>query len=193
VRPLTERKLGSGTEREGIVDALRACVQGVVRPEAHGASVGPNGGAPSFGKRLEPSVRRTVMSKMNPVVHFEMPYDDRERMAKFYQSAFGWQTQMLGEEMGNYVLATTTETDGSRPKEPGAINGGFFPKRPDWPAQHPSVVIGVDDIAAAMKKVAGAGGEVLGEPLEIPGVGQYVSFFDTERNRVSMLQPLPRN
>ena len=77
---------------------------------------------------------------MNPVIHFEMPYDDRERMAKFYQGAFGWQTRMLGEEMGNYVLATTTETDGSRPKEPGAINGGFFPKRPDWPAQHPSVL-----------------------------------------------------
>jgi predicted enzyme related to lactoylglutathione lyase len=43
---------------------------------------------------------------MNSVVHFEMPYDDRQRMAKFYGSAFGWQTQMLGEEMGNYVLAS---------------------------------------------------------------------------------------
>ena len=40
-----------------------------------------------------------------------------------------------------------------------------------------------------MKKVAEAGGKVLGEPLEIPGVGQYVSFSDTEGNRVSMLQP----
>ena len=133
------------------------------------------------------------MSKMNPVVHFEMPYDDRERMAKFYQNAFGWQTQMLGEEMGNYVLATTTETEGSRPKKPGAINGGFFPRRPDWPAQHPSVVIAVDDIEAAMKKVAESGGKVLSEPLEIPGVGQYVAFFDPEGNRVSMLQPLPRS
>jgi predicted enzyme related to lactoylglutathione lyase len=191
VRPLTERKLGSGAEREGVVDALRACVQGVVRPESHGALEGPNSGAPSSGKRLEPSVRRTIMSKMNPVVHFEMPYDDRERMAKFYQEAFGWQTRMLGDEMGNYVLATTTETDGSRPKEPGAINGGFFPKRPDWPAQHPSVVIAVDDIQSAMKKVADAGGKVLGKPMEIPGVGQYVAFVDTEGNRVSMLQPLP--
>ena len=44
-----------------------------------------------------------------------------------------------------------------------------------------------------MKKVADAGGKVLGEPMEIPGVGQYVAFFDTEGNRVSMLQPLPRN
>jgi uncharacterized protein len=133
------------------------------------------------------------MSKMSSVVHFEMPYDDRERMATFYQSAFGWQTRMFGEEMGNYVLATTTESDESGPKKPGAINGGFFPKRPDWPAQHPSVVIAVDDIEAAMTKVAEAGGKVLGEPLEIPGVGQYVAFFDTEANRVSMLQPSPRD
>jgi uncharacterized protein len=133
------------------------------------------------------------MSEMSSVVHFEMPYDDRERMAKFYQDAFAWQTRMLGEEMGNYVLATTTESDDNGPRKPGVINGGFFPKRPDWPAQHPSVVIAVDDIQAAMKNVAGAGGKVLGEPMEIPGVGQYVAFFDTEGNRVSMLQPLPRN
>jgi len=31
---------------------------------------------------------------------------------------------------------------------------------------------------------------VLGEPMLIPGVGQYVSFMDSEGNRVSMLQPL---
>jgi hypothetical protein len=133
------------------------------------------------------------MSKMSSVVHFEMPYDDRERMAKFYQNAFGWQTRMLGQEMGNYVLATTTESDESGPKKPGAINGGFFPKKPDWPAQHPSVVIAVDDIQAAMTNVAKAGGKVEGEPLTIPGVREYVAFFDTEGNRVSMLQPAPRN
>jgi predicted enzyme related to lactoylglutathione lyase len=131
------------------------------------------------------------MAKMAPVVHFEMPYEDRERMAKFYQHAFGWQTKTLGEEMGNYVIATTTELDGCRPKEPGAINGGFYQKNPEWPAQHPSVVVAVDDIKAAMKSVGAAGGKVLGDPMMIPGVGQYVSFFDTEGNRVSMLQPLP--
>ncbi|HEY0844664.1 MAG TPA: VOC family protein [Noviherbaspirillum sp.] len=130
---------------------------------------------------------------MNPVVHFEMPYAIRERMAKFYSAAFGWQTQMLGEEMGNYVLATTTETDDNGPRNPGAINGGFFPKSDDRPGQYPSVVIAVDDIGQAIKRVSDAGGQVLGEPMEIPGVGQYVAFFDTEGNRASMLQPIPRN
>ncbi len=130
---------------------------------------------------------------MNSVVHFEMPFDDRERMARFYRTAFGWQTRMLGEEMGSYVLATTTETDEKGPKRPGAINGGFYPKKSDYPAQYPSLVIAVEDIQAAVKKVAEAGGKVLGEPMEIPGVGRYVSFTDTEGNRVSMLQPVPHN
>jgi predicted enzyme related to lactoylglutathione lyase len=129
---------------------------------------------------------------MNSVVHFEMPYDNRDRMAKFYASAFGWQTQMLGEEMGNYVVATTTETDANGPRKPGAINGGFFQRKADWPAQYPSVVIAVDDVSEAVKKVTNAGGKVLGEPMDIPGVGRYVSFTDTEGNRVSILQPLPR-
>lgn len=126
---------------------------------------------------------------MNPVVHFEMPYDNRERMAAFYQSAFGWQTHLLGEEMGNYVLAHTTETEDGMVRTPGTINGGFYERKPDWPAQHPSVVIAVDDIRAAMQQVTAAGGTVLGEPMEIPGVGPYVSFYDTEGNRVSLLQP----
>jgi predicted enzyme related to lactoylglutathione lyase len=130
------------------------------------------------------------MTKMNPVVHFEMPYDDHERLAKFYTKAFGWQMQKLGEEMGGYVLATTTETDENRMvRTPGTINGGFFPKNPDQPAQYPSLVIAVDDIGKAIKRVTDAGGKVFGEPTEIPEVGQYVSFTDTEGNRVSMLQP----
>jgi uncharacterized protein len=134
--------------------------------------------------------RRTIM---HSVIHFEMPFDDRDRMAKFYESAFGWQTQKLGEDMGNYVLATTTETDDNGPRKPGAINGGFFPKKSDWPEQHTAIVIAVDDIKESIQRVTKAGGEVLGEPMAIPGVGQYVSFTDTEGNRVSMLQPIPRN
>jgi predicted enzyme related to lactoylglutathione lyase len=131
------------------------------------------------------------MNKMNPVVHFEMPAEDRNRMAGFYSNVFGWQTQLLGEDMGNYVTVSTSETDEKgRPKMPGAINGGFYPKNNDMPAQYPSIVIAVDDIKESIKKVTLAKGKVLGEPMEIPGVGIYISFLDTEGNRVSLLQPL---
>ncbi|GEM_PF-5724497 len=42
-----------------------------------------------------------------------------------------------------------------------------------------------------MQKVVKAGGTLMGEPMDIPGVVRYVSFTDTEGNRVSLLQPAP--
>jgi len=132
--------------------------------------------------------------KMNPVVHFEMPAEDRDRMADFYSSVFGWQAKILGPEMGNYVIVSTTETDEKTqiPNNPGAINGGFFQKTKD--NQHPSVVISVEDIRKTMSDVEKAGGKALGgqkpgEPDAIPGVGLYCSIIDTEGNRVGLLQP----
>lgn len=133
--------------------------------------------------------------KMNPVIHFEMPYEDRNRMADFYAKAFGWQPQMLGPEMGSYVVVTTTESDEDGPKKPGAINGGFFERTKD--TQYPSIVVAVDDIKQAMARVEQAGGKVLGgqqpgQPDDIPSVGLYAAIVDTEGNRVGMLQAAPR-
>ena len=132
------------------------------------------------------------MSKMNPVVHFEMPAEDRKRMVKFYSTVFGWQTEQLGPEMGEYVVVITSEVGEDHfPKQRGTINGGFYQKTEDLISNHPSVVIAVDDINDAVKKIKNAGGKVLNEPMDIPGVGSFSSFIDTEGNRLSILQPLP--
>lgn len=128
---------------------------------------------------------------MNPVVHFELPCDDRDRIARFFEQAFDWKIQKLGPEMGNYMLATTAGQDAKPDAARGAINGGFFVRDPRMPAQLPGIVIAVPDIRESMKRVTEAGGQVLGEPMDIPGVGAYVAFLDTEGNRSSMLQPLP--
>ena len=34
-------------------------------------------------------------TNMDPVVHFEMPAEDRKRMADFYTRVFGWKTEMF--------------------------------------------------------------------------------------------------
>jgi predicted enzyme related to lactoylglutathione lyase len=128
---------------------------------------------------------------MNPVVHFELPCDDRDRIARFFERAFDWKVQKLGPEMGNYVLVTTAEQDTRPDAYRGAINGGFFTRDPKMPAQLPGIVIAVPDIRESMRRVTEAGGQVLGEPMDIPGVGAYVAFLDTEGNRSSMMQPLP--
>jgi uncharacterized protein len=133
--------------------------------------------------------KKTAAKVMNPVVHFELPTADRKRSADFYAKAFGWKMQMLGPKMHDYVLATTSPTDKTgRPTEPGVINGGLYMKK-GMPLEHPSLVIGVGDIKAAMKKVTKAGGRLLGEPVEIPGIGMYVSFLDIDKNRLSLMEP----
>ncbi len=140
------------------------------------------------------------MSDMNPVVHFEMGYLDQERMVRFYETVFGWKTNKMGPDMGNYVVAHTTETSADgMVQTKGAINGGFYQKTDDPLSQAPSVVVSVDDINAAVKAVEAAGGKILGgmnakgehtlEPQMIPGVGLWISVQDTEGNRISILQP----
>ncbi|HQQ96321.1 MAG TPA: VOC family protein [Cyclobacteriaceae bacterium] len=126
---------------------------------------------------------------MNPVVHFELPYKDGMRIAKFYKTCFGWKITELGEQSGSYILAQTAIQDAKPGFPAGSIDGGFFPVKPDWPSQYPSVVIGVEDIHEAMKKIAKNGGTVLGDPMTIPNFGIYVSFLDTEGNRNSIIQP----
>ena len=130
---------------------------------------------------------------MSPVVHFELPYKVGIRIRKFYEEVFGWQTECLGSKMGDYILATTALADVKPGAPAGAINGGFFPYKPDWPDQLPSVVIAVDNIDLSMKRISEKGGEVLGTPHEIPGTGLYVAFRDTEGNRLSLLQPKAMN
>jgi len=129
-----------------------------------------------------------MMSK-NPVVHFEMPYKDAKRVAEFYKKAFDWQMNETGPEMGGYITAWTAETDENRMvKTPGTINGGFYDINASQATPIPSVVISVQDLKKAIDDIKAAGGEMLGEPEEIPGVGLWVSFKDSEGNRVSVLE-----
>lgn len=131
------------------------------------------------------------MSK-NPVVHFEMPYKNAKRVSKFYENAFGWGMVDAGKNMGNYIVSQTAETDEKNMvKTKGAINGGFYNLKQSPKSKEPSVVISVENLEKAMKTVVKAGGKILGKPQDIPTIGLWVSFRDSEGNRVSMLQPAP--
>ena len=72
---------------------------------------------------------------MNPVVHFELPYENPEQTSQFYQAASWWHTQMPGDEMGRYVSATTAGSDAKAGAPAAAIDGGFHPGKFDWPLQ----------------------------------------------------------
>jgi predicted enzyme related to lactoylglutathione lyase len=131
--------------------------------------------------------------KQSPVVHFEMPAKDKSRVSKFYTDAFGWQMVQLGQEMGDYILAGTTPTDENQMvRNKGEVNGGFFEYKDEEGMNTPHIVIQVENLDQTIEAIKNAGGEIRGEKMDIPGVGTYVSFKDTEGNNVGMLQP-PQN
>ena len=120
---------------------------------------------------------------MGKVVHFEIPTDDMARAKEFYGSIFGWDLQdMQGEAMGLYTLAMTTPVDEKTqaPTEPGAINGGLMKRSGDTPS--PVITIQVDGIDDALKKIEAGGGSTVQARTEMPGMGAFAYFKDSEGN-----------
>jgi uncharacterized protein len=122
---------------------------------------------------------------MDKVVHFEIPFDNKQRAMKFYTDSFGWQLSDMPQM--NYVMASTVETDDQfRPKHPGAINGGMMERPKDAP--NPTIYVGVQSIDATITKVQAAGGKVVTPNTPIPGMGAYARVTDTEGNVIGLFQ-----
>jgi uncharacterized protein len=122
---------------------------------------------------------------VNKVVHFEIPFENKQRAMSFYSKCFGWQLQDMPEM--NYVMASTVATGPDyRPTEPGAINGGLFQRPKEAPG--PVIYVGVESVDAAIKKVQAAGGKVVTPRTEIPGMGAYGRISDPEGNVIGLFE-----
>jgi uncharacterized protein len=106
-----------------------------------------------------------------PVVFWELLSKEPEKVSMFYEKIFGWKVQHVPEL--NYRLV---ETGGQ-----GGINGGILkPERPEpWPGNM-TVYIEVDDLAPFREQIRAAGGRILIEEQEVPGMGAYTLFTDPE-------------
>jgi uncharacterized protein len=128
---------------------------------------------------------------MGRVVHFEIPTDDIARAKEFYGSTFGWQLQdMQGEAMGLYTLALTTPVDEKTqaPTEPGAINGGLMKRAADTTS--PVITIEVDGIDDTLKKIEAGGGSTVQARTEMPGIGAFAYFKDSEGNVMGLFETI---
>jgi uncharacterized protein len=122
---------------------------------------------------------------MAKVVHFEIPFDNKQRAKKFYTDAFGWNLTEFPEM--EYVMAQTAEVDEKQmPKEPGAINGGLFQRPKEAP--NPVIYIDVPSVEQAIGKVKNAGGSVVTPRTPIPGMGAYGRVKDTEGNVIGLFE-----
>lgn len=113
-----------------------------------------------------------------PVVHWELWSKDPKGIADFYSRVFDWQIRYIPEM--DYTLV---ETGGS-----GGINGGIMtPKEGPWPGKM-AFYIDVEDLGAYCRKIKDAGGKIVVERLEVPGVGALALFEDPEGRVLGMWQ-----
>jgi predicted enzyme related to lactoylglutathione lyase len=124
---------------------------------------------------------------MGKVVHFEIPADDVARAKEFYSSAFDWTLQDM-PGMDYTIIQTVDVDDRQMPTEPGAINGGLMARTADTPA--PVITIDVESIDDALKKVEAGGGSTVKARTEIPNMGAFAYFKDTEGNVVGLWETL---
>ena len=125
---------------------------------------------------------------MDKVLHFEITVDDEERAKDFYGSIFDW--ELNSADMGGGMAYTTITTvpidDQMRPKEPGAINGGFTSRGKETPS--PVVTIGVDSIDETLKRVEAGGGSTVTPRTPIPNMGAFAYFKDSEGNTMGLFE-----
>jgi uncharacterized protein len=123
---------------------------------------------------------------MNKVVHFEIPFDDKDRAIKFYKETFDWDMQDMPEM--SYVIARSGPTDEKyMPKETGFINGGMY-KRDDASSKSPVLVIDVENIDDHVKKIESAGGKLVRAKVQVGDMGLYAQVTDTEGNIIGIWQ-----
>ena len=119
---------------------------------------------------------------MDKVVHFEIPYDNKDRAFKFYSGIFGWNLLDIPEMA--YTMVYAAETDENHMvTDKGAINGGMFKRNDD--AKNSILVIGVQSIDETIKKVIAAGGRVVTPKQPIPN-GSYARVADCEGNIIGL-------
>ncbi len=122
---------------------------------------------------------------MDKVVHFEIPFYDKDKAGEFYKDVFGWEITSI-QGMNYHMVKTVPTDEKNMPKEHGAINGGLVKK--GITSQSPIIVVGVSNLDESLEKVKISGGEIIQEKQEVGKMGLYARIKDTEGNVIGLWQ-----
>jgi uncharacterized protein len=117
------------------------------------------------------------MGMDHTVVHFEIPADDGDALARFYTELFGWRIEKLAGPMGFWWI----DPGGGMPK-------GGMPIR-QHPGQQPINYIGVECIDTYVKRAEGLGAKVTVPKTAVDDVGWMAWIIDPQGNAIAMFQP----
>jgi uncharacterized protein len=107
----------------------------------------------------------------NPVIHFEIGCKNSSATQKFYTDMFDWKIAVAGPAA--HIA----------PEAPGI--GGHITELGHEPHHYTIFYVGVDDVAASLKKAEALGGKTLVPPIEIP-TGTFAWMQDPDGNTVGL-------
>ncbi len=117
----------------------------------------------------------------HPIIHFEIPADDVERLKRFYSDLFGW-SMKTDPSMPEYVMIeTVTEGQG--------INGGMMKRQ--MPEHMPTNYAMVESVADYAAKAQQLGGQVVVPKTAIPKMGYFAVCLDPDRNPIGLFEADP--
>lgn len=126
-----------------------------------------------------------MANKHGDFIWYELMTDDPDAAQEFYGALLGWTFQDSGQEGMDYRSFSAK----------GEGIGGFMAltdemtadgARPCWMSY-----INVDNVDAAAKSVKNAGGHILKEPWDIPGVGRIAFVADPQDVMFYIMTPTP--
>jgi uncharacterized protein len=130
---------------------------------------------------------------MDPVVHFEVPFDDKERAKKFYSTVFEWRLMDWNEGEMDYTMAYSCEIDeanNNMPKEKARINGGMMPRSPL--GESSVLVMNVKNLDETMEKITANGGSEVMPKTKMSGMGYYARAKDSEGNVIGVWEDIKK-
>jgi predicted enzyme related to lactoylglutathione lyase len=98
-------------------------------------------------------------------------------MQSFFKDAFDWEMESV---MPTYAMVRNEK----------GIAGGVG-SAPDGGAGHVSFYIEVDDLQAALERVAANGGSTVAPPMDVPGGPSIALFADPEGHVVGLVKGEP--
>jgi uncharacterized protein len=122
---------------------------------------------------------------MNPVVHFEIPYDNQDKAIEFYKKVFGWNIEAVPNMPYHFVHTDETDKETGMLKEKNRINGGMYKRESNLPSS-PVLVIDVPNIDERLEKVKANGGTLFREKTRVGEMGFYAQVKDTEGNIIGI-------
>ena len=120
----------------------------------------------------------------HPIVHVELPAENPEAAAKFYEEAFGW--KLSHNQEFNYWMFAAEGGPGGGFTSPGPYDGNGSAER--YEIGKPMVYLGSEDIEADLARVEACGGRIIMPRMDIGEFGSMAIFADPSGNHLAFFK-----